>query len=94
MSSLISRNKKVLEIKVENAQQRPRLLRAGQTKVEVMISNPDFPNGKSGFNTTLIRPFGPPSPELGRREIGALLLADSSEYGGCLDAPMFANGFE
>jgi hypothetical protein len=25
---------------------------------------------------------------------GALRLADSSEYGGCLDAPMFANGFE
>jgi hypothetical protein len=24
-------------------------LRAGQAEVEVMISNPDFPNGKSGF---------------------------------------------
>jgi hypothetical protein len=45
MARLISRTK--------SGQQKPRLLRAGQAEVEVMISNPYFPNGKSGFNQEL-----------------------------------------
>jgi hypothetical protein len=56
MSRLISRNKKVLEITAENAQQKPRLLRAGRANVEVVIHNPDFPNGKSGLNALDLAP--------------------------------------
>jgi glutaredoxin len=38
----------VLEIRIENAQQKPSLLRAVQAKVELTIFYLDFPNGKSG----------------------------------------------
>ncbi len=37
----------LVEIKIENAQQKRRFLRAAQAKVEIVMTNSDFPNGKS-----------------------------------------------